>query len=93
VKRSAKMKRFKGGRDANQRIRNNPGFTCFAVSALAIGINSAILTVVDAVLLKPLTYPGADRIVQFTSQSRLYEYYDPDLSATARPVKLEVDGR
>jgi hypothetical protein len=28
-----------------------------------------------------------------TLQSRLYEYYDPDVSATARPVKLEVDGR
>jgi hypothetical protein len=40
---------------------NNPGFTCFAVAALALGINSAILTVVDAVLLKLLTYPGADR--------------------------------
>jgi hypothetical protein len=28
-----------------------------------------------------------------TLQSRLYEYYDPDVSSTARPVKLEVDGR
>jgi uncharacterized protein YfaS (alpha-2-macroglobulin family) len=28
-----------------------------------------------------------------TLQSRLYEYYDPDVNSTARPVKLEVDGR
>ncbi len=28
-----------------------------------------------------------------TLQSRLYEYYDPDVHSTARPVKLEVDGR
>ncbi len=28
-----------------------------------------------------------------TLQSRLYEYYDPDVSSTARPVKLEVAGR
>jgi hypothetical protein len=28
-----------------------------------------------------------------TLKSRLYEYYDPDVSSTARPVKLEVDGR
>jgi hypothetical protein len=28
-----------------------------------------------------------------TLQSRLYEYYDPDVHSIARPVKLEVDGR
>jgi hypothetical protein len=28
-----------------------------------------------------------------TFQSRVYEYYDPDVNSIARPVKLEVDGR
>jgi uncharacterized protein YfaS (alpha-2-macroglobulin family) len=28
-----------------------------------------------------------------TFQSRLYEYYDPDVNSIARPVKLEVEGR
>ncbi|HEV3139354.1 MAG TPA: ABC transporter permease, partial [Vicinamibacterales bacterium] len=53
-------------------LRKSPGFTLVAVASLAVGIgfNTALFTVVDALLFKPLPVRDADRLVDvFTSGS------------------------
>lgn len=56
---------------ACRRLIKEPGFTAIAVATLTlgIGVNTAIFSVVNGVLLNPLPYPAADRLVSVYSRT------------------------
>jgi predicted permease len=74
-------------RSAVRGFRHRPGAALMVIATLALGIgaNTAIFAAVDAILLKPLPYPDADRLVS------IYELNRSQRGATqlVAPVRLE----
>jgi putative ABC transport system permease protein len=66
-------------------LRHKPGFSITVVAVLALGIGAtvAVFSLVNAVLLKPLPYPDADRIVVFLANEQ-------DSVAAASPAQFNL---
>ena len=72
-------------RYALRAMRRTPGFTAAVVLTLALGIgaNSAVFSAIDAVLLRPLPYPDADRLVE------LKQVHERSGESRVAPVRLQ----
>ena len=85
-------------RYAFRTLRKNPGFAAIAILTLALGIgaNTAIFSVLDGVILKPLPYPHADRLALIWTELRdagqtRAPFSGPDMMDVKRRSRLFQD--
>jgi predicted permease len=77
------MSTLRDARFALRTLGRTPGFTAVVVLTLALGIgaSTAIFSVVNAVVLRPLDYPEPERLVRITSELRGFGAIDTGVSA------------
>jgi putative ABC transport system permease protein len=70
----------------------NPGFTAIAIITLAlgIGINTTIFSVVNAILLRPLSFPQPERIISVLTQVQGSE---PDIFSPANYLDVAAQNK
>ncbi|MCM3870998.1 MAG: ABC transporter permease [Pyrinomonadaceae bacterium] len=66
-------------------LLKRPGFTAVAIitMALGIGVNSAIFSVINAVLLRPLPYDEPERVMTFRSNQSVLDLADVEAQSRA----------